>query len=209
MALTELILGATRGTQLLLSIITIGLTSGSIHSLIKDNTGSYAINGFALFVAVWAFLCVLFLVTSQFLFIHQYNGYSVYITTGVILELVNWVFIFAAWVGVAQFGNSPNCVYDSSIFSMFRKTCDLDRAVLGFLILLWLTWTVSLAIMIKLKINEHRDSTQSKEIELRIKNVVEETTKQRNSAAVLANQQVPQQDGQDLEAGAREGHEKM
>lgn len=63
--------------------------------------------------------------------------------------------------------------------------------------------------MIKLKINEHRDSTQSKEIELRIKNVVEETTKQRNSAAVLANQQVPQQDGQDLEAGAREGHEKM
>lgn len=198
MALIELILGATRGTQLLLSVITIGITSGSVHSLIKENTGSFAINGFALFVSIWAFLCVLFLVTSQFLFIHQYNGYSTYITTGVILEVISWVFTFGAWVGVAQFSNSPNCVYDASVFSLFRKTCELDRAVLGFLILLWFTWTISLAIMVKLKVSEKRDSTQSKEIEMRIKSVVEETSRYRNAQPVSHNG--------DLE---KDGHERM
>lgn len=113
------------------------------------------------------------------------------------MEVVNWIFVFGAWVGVAQFGNSPNCVYDGSVFYMFKKTCNLDRAVLGFMVMLWLTWSVSLAIMVKLKVTERKDSAQAKEIEMRIKNVVEETSRQRNSAVANA----------DLEMAARQ--EKM
>lgn len=173
MALTELVLGATRAVQLLLSIITLGLASGTVHTLTRANIGALAPNRYSLFAALFGLLSVLFLVTSQFLFVHQYNGYNVYITTGVILEVLNWIFIFAAWVSIAQFGTSSNCHPSHLSHALFAKTCGLDRALVAFMILLWVAWTISLVIMIRLKLNEAQDQKSTKEIEMRIKSAVE------------------------------------
>lgn len=172
MSITELVLGATRAAQILLSVITIGLASGTIHVLLPDDTGAAAPNRYALFTTITSFLSVMFLVTSQFLFVKRYNGYTVYITTGVILEVLNWTFTFASWIAIAQFSASPNCA-TKFLHKIFYKSCEIDRALLGFLILLWMSWSTSLSIMIRLKITERRDQRTSKEIELRIKNAVE------------------------------------
>lgn len=183
MALTELILGATRAVQLLLSIVTVSISSGTVHSLTRTNIGGHGLNYYSLFTSVFGLLSILFLVTSQFLFVHQYDGYNVYITTGVILEALNWIFLFAAWVSIAQFGNAPNCHRAVLFHRDFIKTCTLDRALLAFLILLWIAWSLSLAIMIRLKLNESLEKRSTKEIELRIKNAVESQAREHSSRA--------------------------
>lgn len=175
MAITELVLGATRAAQLVLSVIALGLSSGGIHSLTRGNIGAIAPNRYSLFTTLFGLLTVLFLVTSQFLFVHQYNGYNVYITTGVVLECLNWLFTFASWIALAQYGNSPNCDPPSHYRSAFGKTCGLDKALLAFLIMLWFTWSLSLVIMARLKLNESLEQKGTKEIEMRIKNAVEQS----------------------------------
>lgn len=174
--MTELLLGSCRVGQLLLSIVTLGISSAAVHGLSMNNTGGFAPNRFAVFASLWSLLCLLFLVTSQFLFVHQYNGYSVYMTTGVLLELSNSIFVFAIWVAMAQYGSSPNCQPSTFGRRLFPTICDLDKALVAFSILLWLLWVLSLGLMIKLKISERKDQKTSKEIELRIKQAVETQT---------------------------------
>lgn len=183
MALTELILGATRASQLLLSVITVGLTSASVHSLTKNNIGGHAVNYFSLFTSVFGLLSLIFLVTSQFIFVHRYDGYNMYISTGVAVESLNWLFLFASWISLAQFGNSPNCHAALAFHKSFIKTCTLDRAVLGFMVLLWFTWSISLIVMVRLKLNEAQERANTKEIEMRIKTAVELQAREANSAS--------------------------
>ncbi|CCG83676.1 protein of unknown function [Taphrina deformans PYCC 5710] len=188
MALTELILGATRAAQLLLSIVTVGLSSGTVHSLTKKTVGGHAPNYSALFTALCGLVSILFLVTSQFLFIHQYDGYNVYITTGVVLESLNWLFLFAAWVSIAQFGNSTNCDPTYTVHRDALRTCQLDRVLLAFLILSWLAWSVSLVIMVRLKLDEARNRQTTKEIEMRIKAAVETQAREHASRSLREEQ---------------------
>lgn len=178
MAVMELVLGATRASQLILAVITIGVAGGTIHSLKQhDNTGAPSPTQLALFTAIFNLASLVFLVTSQFIFVNRYNGYSVYITVGCVLEMLNWLFTIAAWISISQYLAGPNCASgEAGFMHLFSKTCHLERALVAFLLLLWLTWCLSTVILVRLKLRERRDARQSKEIELRIKTCVQEQT---------------------------------
>lgn len=184
MALTEILLGACRALQFILSLFTIGLSAGAVSQLNKHNVGASAPNRFSVFASVWSLLSVVFLVTSQFLFIHQYDGYAIYINAALVLEVLNWIFVFASFVSIAQYGASPECDNRNLFYKPFSAPCRTDKALVGFGVLLWLTWSASLIIICKLKLRERREDQASKEMEMRIRNAVE---RQGDQAAVHEN----------------------
>jgi hypothetical protein len=184
MALTEILLGAIRGLQIIFSVFTLGLSAGAVSQLNKYNVGANAPNRFSVFASIWSLLSVIFLIFSQFLFVHQYSGYSTYINLAVVIEFLNWIFVFASFVSIAQYGASPNCDNRNLFYRPLSAPCRTDKALVGFGVLLWLTWSASLFIICKLKVRERREDQSSKELELRIRNAVE---RQADEAAVHAS----------------------
>lgn len=158
----EIILGATRAAQLLFTLLNTGISAGAISTLPSPSAAS--VTHFALFTSLFSLLSLLFLVTSQFLFIKRFNGYQSYINTAFILELINWVFTFAAWVALAQFG-AVKCD---------TRTCSIDRALLGVMVLTWVLWSGSLSIIARLIVVERRERIDAREIEMRIKSAITE-----------------------------------
>lgn len=177
MAIMELVLGATRASQLILSVITIGVAGGTIHTVKSFNTGAPSPTRLALFTAIFNLASLIFLITSQFIFVDRYNGYSIYITVGCVLEMLNWLFTIAAWISISQYLAGPNCTSgEAGFMHFFSKTCHLERALVAVMLLLWCTWCLSATILVRLKLRERRETRQSREIELRIKTVVQEQT---------------------------------
>ena len=171
MTTTELLLGSARAGQILLSILTLGLASGAVSIFnagpLRPGRDS---NNFAIFQSLLSLLSVAFLVLSQFVFVKRFEGYRSYLNLALVVELVNWVFLFASWVSVASFQGGSHCTDNDRRF--FQPICDVDGALVAFQVLLWLSWSVSLGLLVKLKINERKDYNTSQEIEMRIKNAV-------------------------------------
>lgn len=176
MTATELLLGSARAAQILLSIVTLGLASGTV-SQYNAATGREPLtpgrdsNNFAVFQSLVSLVSVGFLVASQFVFIKRFEGYRNYLNLALLVELVNWIFLFASFIAIASFQAGTFCSGE-----VFRRRlgliCDIDSALIAFQVLLWLAWSLSLGLLVKLKHDERQDFKTSQEIELRIKNAV-------------------------------------
>ncbi|BFZ53557.1 hypothetical protein PYCC9005_000582 [Savitreella phatthalungensis] len=168
MTVTELSLGVARSGQIAFGVLTLGLSSGAVANY-NAQKGGRDTNNFAVFQSLLSLLSVALLVTSQFFFISRFEGYADYLSCALIVEALNWIFLFASWIAIAQFRNSGHCVGNS----LYDKICAIDGALLAFQIMLWLAWTASLVLVAKLKYGERQDFKTNREIELRIKNAVE------------------------------------
>ena len=162
----ELVLGLARAFQILLSLLLIALSSSSINSLPSHYPGLSSPTTFSLLISLWSFLALVFLVTSQFLFVGKYDGYSTYLSIATILEVITWTGIFASWISVAQLGFSCD---------MHLRSCQLNKPLLGFMFINWLIWSVSLVIIGWLKWSDSKRMREQNDIEERIKKAVEMT----------------------------------